>query len=344
MKLSGNSYTALINGKQVTFRYAGVSVPPPFKDVTSVSVIPFTKDGNIVAVRLKHRGLDIPGGHVEKGEATPLQTLTREVMEEAGITILDPVLVEVIESDYFDHPSYMLLYGALVDEFHEFLATDEEMSEGREVVSQEGFIRSYQAGDKRLMGLAVQAAWQQLKDTVIQQVPVYTIHLPKYRVTTEPDHKGLGKIVDAELKKHFMGQTVLVRALGSQEHPGKSVDEIIEIIKTTGTDRYDPQRIGDRYTDVDGKRFDLCALRRTISARSKIFWQLSWSFYRSPLKERGYPVKIDILTIYDPKQLKAVTYRPVGQNGRVMRDGFVFRDPANKTAAIKAIFKIAGDV
>lgn len=124
------------------------------------------------------------------------------------------------------------------------------------------------------------------------------------------------------------------------EHPGKSIDDLIEVIKTTGTDRYDPNRIGDRYTNIGDKYFDLCALRRTISSESEIFWQLSWSFYNSPLKERGYPVRIDILTIYDPKLLKAITYSPIGHPDRIMRDGFVFKDTKNKPAALIGIIKI----
>ncbi len=167
-----------------------------------------------------------------------------------------------------------------------------------------------------------------------------TVSVPQYTVDREPDHKAIGKPVDDLLREHFMGQKVLIRGLGSMEHPDKSVDELIEVIKSTGTDRYDPKRIGDRYTNVGDKYFDLCALRRTISPRSKIFWQLSWSFYGSPLKERGYPVLVDILVIYDPKQLRAVTYSPVGQKGRIMRDGFVFRNPDNKVAAILGIIKI----
>ncbi len=174
-----------------------------------------------------------------------------------------------------------------------------------------------------------------------KSIPVYTVYLPEYNFDNgEPDHKAIGTPVDDELRKYFMGETILIRGLGSHEHPGKSVDEMIDIIETAGTDRYDPARIGDRYTNVNGKHFDLCALRRTISTRSKIFWQLSWSFYQSPLKERGYPVKVDMLTIYDPKQMSAIVYSPIGQNNRVMRDGYVFKDPANKPSAIMAIFKI----
>jgi hypothetical protein len=52
-----------------------------------------------------------------------------------------------------------------------------------------------------------------------------------------PDHEAVGRAVDDLLKKHFMGQQVLLCGLGSTEHPGKTVDEVIEIIKRAGTDR-----------------------------------------------------------------------------------------------------------
>jgi len=168
---------------------------------------------------------------------------------------------------------------------------------------------------------------------------VLNVHLPHYNLDLEPDHKNIGKPVDELLKQHFMGQTVLIRALGSMEHPNKSVDEMIKIIETTGTDRYDPERTGDRYANIQGRYIDLYALRRTISARTKLFWQLSWSFYQSPLKTRGYPVKVDILVVYDPKQLKAVVHQPEG-HPHVKRDGFVFKHPEDKSAAILGIIKI----
>ncbi|HEX8762191.1 MAG TPA: NUDIX domain-containing protein [Candidatus Saccharimonadales bacterium] len=161
--MTTNSYTALIKGKTVTFTHIGATAKPLFKDVTSVSVIPFTKDGDIVAVHLKHRGLDLPGGHVEPGETEAEQTIHREAMEEAGITVTHPVLIEVIESDYYEHQTYMLLYSAFVHEFHEYEPGDYEMSEGREIVSQDEFIERYEAGNKKLMKQAIQSAWQILK-------------------------------------------------------------------------------------------------------------------------------------------------------------------------------------
>ena len=175
----------------------------------------------------------------------------------------------------------------------------------------------------------------------MNKAPVITIHLPQYQVVTEPDYRALGRIVDDELKKHFMGQMVGLRALGSQEHPDKSLEDLIEIIKRDGTDRYNPGRSGDRYENIENKHIDLFLLRRKISERSKIFWQLAWSFYESPLKLRGKPVRIDIVIVYDLAKLKAVRTTHTHEGYPVTkRDGFVFKDPGNKAEALLGIIKV----
>lgn len=177
----------------------------------------------------------------------------------------------------------------------------------------------------------------------MRNIPVYSIQLPQYQVTTQPDYKAIGVFVDDELKKHFMGQMVGLRALGSQEHPSKSIDELIEIIKRDGTDRYDPERGGDRYDNTENKHIDLFLLRRKISDGSKIFWQLVWSFYEFPLKLRGQPVRVDLLVIYDLTKLKAVRTTHTHEGYPVTkRDGFVFKDPNHKAEALLGIVKITG--
>ena len=44
-----NSYTALIKGKQVTFKHTGTSTMPPFDQVTSVSVLNHGREGQSMA-------------------------------------------------------------------------------------------------------------------------------------------------------------------------------------------------------------------------------------------------------------------------------------------------------
>lgn len=157
-----DSYTIEDKGKRVTFMYLGVVPVPPFSQVTAVFAIPFTDDGKLVAVRLRHRGLDLPGGHVEPDETSPEQTMHREVMEEAYMTVHSPVLAEVIESDYFAEPSYMLGFGAWVDELQDFVPNDETSE--RVTVTVDEFIDQYSAGDKQLMRRTIERAWRLCKE------------------------------------------------------------------------------------------------------------------------------------------------------------------------------------
>jgi hypothetical protein len=170
---------------------------------------------------------------------------------------------------------------------------------------------------------------------------VYEISLPAYQVNTEPDHILIGKIVDAEIKKHFLGETIVARGIASTAHPNKSVDELVDIIKKLGTDRYDSARIGDRYTNIEGRHIDLFAFRRKVTPDMKLFQDISWGFYHGALAIHGKPVRIDILTIYDAGRLKAVTHQYEGRSDR-KRDGFVFKDERHKPQTIKAVFKILG--
>ncbi len=168
---------------------------------------------------------------------------------------------------------------------------------------------------------------------------VYAVHLPAYQVTAQPDHKALGKIVDTELKKHFLGKTIVARGIGSSEHPGKSIDELIEIIRREGTDRYDPKRVGDRYENIGNKYIDLFGFRRKITARAQLFKGVIYGFYHSAIGIHGRPTRIDVLIIYDASKLKAVVHQYAGRDDK-KRDGFVFKDPDNKIGAVLGIIKV----
>lgn len=150
-------------GRNIHLKHLG-PVEVPFKQVTAVIAIPFTKDGKLTAVRLRHRGVDLAGGHVEPYETSPEQTLNREVMEEACMTVHGPMLADVIESDYLpDKPLYMLLYGVWVDELHEFVPNEEAAE--RVELSVDEFIDAYnfKGGSKLHMRQAVERAWELLQ-------------------------------------------------------------------------------------------------------------------------------------------------------------------------------------
>jgi 8-oxo-dGTP diphosphatase len=165
-----NSYKVLIEDTLTTFTYIGTDMMPPFEQVTAVFAVPFTKEGKIVAVNLFSRGYDLPGGHVDEGEKSPEETLRREVMEEASMTICGLVLSEVIESDYCDdRVSYLLLYAAFVDEIHEFVPNNE--SSERIEVSVDEFIAHYTVGDKELTRIAIEHAWKLLQNNNTHNIP-----------------------------------------------------------------------------------------------------------------------------------------------------------------------------
>jgi len=168
---------------------------------------------------------------------------------------------------------------------------------------------------------------------------LYTIAVPQYQITTEPDYKTIGKVVDDELRKHFTDRAIVVRGISSSEHPGKSVDELVEIIQRDGTDRYDPHRQGDRYENIQGKCIDFFGFRRKVSSRMHLFQDIIYGFYRGALDIHGRAVRIDILLIYDATKLKAVLHQYEGRTDK-KRDGFVFRDPTNKQDALLGLLKI----
>lgn len=163
--------------------------------------------------------------------------------------------------------------------------------------------------------------------------------IPNYNVEAEPDYKLIGKLIDEELKKNFIGKDILLRGIGSQQHTGKSVDEVIDIIQRTGTDRYDAAKIGDRYENIENKHIDLFAFSATVKPDTELAWQVIYGFYHSAIAVHGSPVRIDILTIYDATQMTEVAHQYEGRDD-IKRDGFVFNDPANKQAALLGIIKI----
>ena len=90
--------------------------------------------------------------------------------------------------------------------------------------------------------------------------PIYRISLPEYKVDQRPDFDLLGSKVDRILRENYLGQKVVIRAISSEDHPGKSAEELVQIIQETGFDLYDSARKGDRYENIEGKDIDFFAM------------------------------------------------------------------------------------
>lgn len=170
-------------------------------------------------------------------------------------------------------------------------------------------------------------------------VPVYNMKVPEYNVRSKPDWISIGKKIDKKIKRYFLGKKVAIRCLGSQEHKGKSVTEIIKIIRRLGHDRYDSNKKGERYDNIENKKIDFFALDFKVKQDSVMMENFIEPFYTWPKKFGEKPVKIDIAIIYDLSKLRRVVHQYKGRND-VKRDGFVFKDQKNKRDALIGIIKI----
>lgn len=171
------------------------------------------------------------------------------------------------------------------------------------------------------------------------EIPVYKIRAPEYQIETQPDFKAIGEKIDRTIKNHFLGQKLIIRCLSSQDHPGKTTDELINIIKKIGTDRYDPSRKGDRYENVENKSIDIFAFDFKITKGGSYLEHFIEPFYLEPKKFKGEPIKLDVVILYDRAKLKKVFHKYEGRDD-TKKDGFVFKEPENKVNAIKGIIKI----
>lgn len=181
-----------------------------------------------------------------------------------------------------------------------------------------------------------------------------TVDAPEYTIDREPDYLKIGKKVDRAIERNFDDGSYVFRAIGKDDHPNLSLDALISIIGETGTDRYDPERKGVCHEEFSAYDHDIQASAFTIK-NSKIVLDDSYEyptlfgdtihkFYRKTLHDRGYAVRIDILTIYDAAKLipaRKVDRDARGVMPRLERYLFKFKNKEGKKDALVGVIKIA---
>ena len=165
------------------------------------------------------------------------------------------------------------------------------------------------------------------------------IVIPAHRPGKAPDHGVVGRKLDKLLKQHFMGKKVVVRCIGSQDHPRLGLDDLTDIIMKSGTDKYDPERLGVGYEEFDrkGVQVDLYGEDVTITKDTEIMGQALWEMHHSAIGDRGYGVHVDLVLIYDYDKLNMVMNLYAHHH---TSDGFVFKEPSTKQAALLGVIKI----
>jgi 8-oxo-dGTP diphosphatase len=144
-------------GGQTRLTCLGPRDLPAVDAVTSAAVVAVTDEGTLLLADLA-RGLDLPGGHAQRRDASPEHTVRRETWEEVRAELADLILVEVVESDYFgpDDLTYMLIYTARVLRLHPWTGGHE--SAGRVTLPPADFLARYQGSQPDLMRHFVTAA------------------------------------------------------------------------------------------------------------------------------------------------------------------------------------------
>jgi hypothetical protein len=184
-------------------------------------------------------------------------------------------------------------------------------------------------------------------------VKVISISVPEYIITHKPDYLEIGKKVDEEIVKHFGDRKYTYRALGLDDHPGKTLDELVSIILESGTDKYDPHRKSVCHEqfcvydyDIQAGSFEIRDSKIVIEPTDRfptLFGDTIYDFYEHTPLDRGCPVRIDLLVLYAPDKLelaKLINPDSPGVSPELEKYLYKFKDRNNKQDALLGIVKV----
>lgn len=174
---------------------------------------------------------------------------------------------------------------------------------------------------------------------------VIEISIPEYTLETRPDYLAVGSKIDRVVEENFEGK-FLVRALSMMDHPNYTIDELVEIILKSGTDKYDPTRKGVAHEEFEPYKPDLQAGEIIVDGGKlggESFSEDVRRFYENTLIDRGYRLRIDLLVLYDRGQMikaeKVDTDKP-SVAPHLEEYLWRFKNPDNKPEAVVGIVKI----
>lgn len=165
----------------------------------------------------------------------------------------------------------------------------------------------------------------------------FTIEVPEYQLDNVDVH-AVARKIDQALVDNFNGQKIVLRAVSSSAHERSKTQLIADILKN-GTDRYDPNRAGDRYENVDKKHIDFFGRVCVVRPGKYLSLFILKGFHIWVPKDHKHS-KMDIWLVYDRNKLKSVMHMYEKYMIR-KRDGYVFKDPEDKAGALLGVIEIA---
>ena len=174
---------------------------------------------------------------------------------------------------------------------------------------------------------------------------IVTISIPEYTIESQPDYEAVGSKIDRALEQNFEGE-FLLRSLSLVDHPQYTLDEFVDVIINLGTDKYDPDRKGVEYEIFEPYQADIQASLIHIEdgkLQSDSYGEDVKRFYENVLLDRGYHLRIDLLTLYDPTQMtraEKINEKKIGVDPRFEKYLWNFKDTEKKQGALVGIVKI----
>lgn len=170
--------------------------------------------------------------------------------------------------------------------------------------------------------------------------------LPHYQVRSAPDHLAIGEVLDraiCRLVHEAAGpaeRRVAIRAVSLIDHPGMSHDDLTATIVATGTDRYDPARVGplDHVYGPYGVELHAipctvspAGLRSVHSSGPSVMAEVVSDFYLGPPVDRGgVPLRVDVVTVYDLRMLEGLVIPFHGDEPEPTAIGSAGRPPTGR--------------
>ncbi len=179
----------------------------------------------------------------------------------------------------------------------------------------------------------------------MEQPKIITISIPEYTLDNRPDYVEVGTKIDKALSENFEG-AYLLRALSIADHLQYTLDELVDIIIKTGTDKYDPNRKGVSHEEFEPYKPDIQAgtlLVRDGKIMGESFSEDVRRFYENTLLDRGYRLRIDLLVLYDPQQLvqaEKIDEAKPSVDPHLEDYLWIFKDKENKAKAVMGVVKI----
>jgi len=184
-------------------------------------------------------------------------------------------------------------------------------------------------------------------------VKVITISVPEYTVDKKPHYLRVGKKVDKAIENNFKNGKYIYRALSIDDHPGLTLDKLVSIILKLGTDKYDPERKGvchEQFSvydyDIQAGSFEITNSKIVIEESDTyptLFGDTIYDFYENAPQDRGHPVRIDLLALYDINKLesaKLLNPQAAGVVPRLEKYLYKFKNRENKKDGLVGIVKI----